>query len=182
MISIIYYVALNFVSGGAVIADAVDATVFFAALYLGITAIACFWHYREFIVGGLGGSAVSYVWVPLAGGVTLFVLLGYSFKVYWDPNQSYFTITVFGITIGGTLVVVVLATIAGLAWMLWSMRTQAVYFERREHAARPLDHRRRPGRPGRPRRRRARRPGAAGRTAAGSGRRRLPIDPARTGW
>jgi hypothetical protein len=68
------------------------------------------------------------VWVPLAGGVALFVLLGYSFKVYWDPNQSYFTITVFGITIGGTLVVVVLATIAGLAWMLWSMRTQAAYF------------------------------------------------------
>jgi amino acid transporter len=127
VISIIYYVALNFVSGGAVIADAVDATVFFAALYLGITAIACFWHYREFIVGGFG-RAVSYVWVPLAGGVALFVLLAYSFKVYWDPNQSYFTITVFGITIGGTLVVVVLATIAGLAWMLWSMRTQAAYF------------------------------------------------------
>jgi len=120
-------VALNFVSGGAVIADAVDATVFFAALYLGITAIACFWHYREFIVGGFG-RAVSYVWVPLAGGVALFVLLAYSFKVYWDPNQSYFTITLFGITIGGTLVVVVLATIAGLLWMLWSMRTQPEYF------------------------------------------------------
>lgn len=74
------------------------------------------------------GRAVSYVWVPLAGGVALFVLLAYSFKVYWDPNQSYFTISVFGITIGGTLVVVVLATIAGLLWMLRSMRTQAVYF------------------------------------------------------
>jgi len=35
---------------------------------------------------------------------------------------------VFGITIGGTLVVVVLATIAGLVWMLWSMRTQPEYF------------------------------------------------------
>jgi amino acid transporter len=126
-ISIVYYVALNFVSGGSVIADAVDATVFFAALYLGITAIACFWHYREFVTGGFR-RAVSYVWVPLAGGVALFVLLAYSFKIYWDPGQSYFTITVFGITIGGTLVVVVIATIVGLLWMLWSMGTQREFF------------------------------------------------------
>jgi hypothetical protein len=56
------------------------------------------------------------------------VLLAYSFKVYWDPNQSYFTITVFGITIGGTLVVVVIAAIAGLLWMLWSMRAHPEYF------------------------------------------------------
>lgn len=56
------------------------------------------------------------------------MLLADCFKVYWDPNQSYFTIRVFGITIGGTLVVVVIATIAGLLWMLWSIRTQAVYF------------------------------------------------------
>ena len=147
VISIIYYVALNFVSGGAVIADAVDATVFFAALYLGITAIACFWHYREFISVGSGGRSAT-CGCRCAGGVALFVLLAYSFKVYWDPNQSYFTIKVFGITIGGTLVVVVLATIVGLVWMLWSMRTQAVVLQRREHAARPVDHRRRRGRPG----------------------------------
>jgi amino acid transporter len=127
VLSIVYYVVLNFVSGGSVIADAVDATVFFAALYLGITAIACAWHYREFVAGGFR-RAVSYVWVPLAGGVALFVLLAYSFKIYWDPEESYFTINVLGITIGGTLVVVGIATIVGLLWMLWSMRTQPEFF------------------------------------------------------
>ena len=67
------------------------------------------------------------MWVPLAGGA-LFVLLAYSFKIYWDPEESYFTINVLGIAIGGTLVVVGIATIVGLLWMLWSMRTQREFF------------------------------------------------------
>src|SRR6202012_5699982 len=112
---------------GSILSHLLLFMVLTSAAATSITAIACFWHCRELVPGG-AGRAVSYVWVPLAGGVALFVLLAYSFKVYWDPDQSYFTITVFGITIGGTLVVVVLATIAGLLWMLWSMRTQAVYF------------------------------------------------------
>ncbi len=44
VMSVIYYVALNFVSNGDVISDAVTATTFFATLYLGITAAACTWH------------------------------------------------------------------------------------------------------------------------------------------
>ena len=45
--SIIFYLALNFVSGGQVLSDAVTATVFFAAMYLGISSAACTWHFRD---------------------------------------------------------------------------------------------------------------------------------------
>src|SRR5579875_1876198 len=45
-LSIVYYAALNFLSHGNVISDAVTATTFFAALYLAISALACAWHYR----------------------------------------------------------------------------------------------------------------------------------------
>jgi len=127
VVSVIYYVSLNFVSHGAVISDAVTATTFFATLYLGITAAACTWHYRSLISHGFR-TAVSYVWVPALGALSLFAVLAYSFKIYWDPEESYFDIKVFGVTIGGTLVVVGITTIVGLVWMLYSERTQREYF------------------------------------------------------
>jgi amino acid transporter len=127
VMSVVYYVALNFVSNGDVISDAVTATTFFATLYLGITAAACTWHYRSVISQGFR-AAVSYVWVPALGAFCLFAVLAYSFKVYWDPEESYFDVNVFGITIGGTLVVVGITTIVGLVWMLYSERTLPEYF------------------------------------------------------
>lgn len=127
VVSIVYYVALNFVSGGAVISDAVTATTFFAALYLGITAVACAWHYRPALSQGLR-TATSYVWVPALGAIFLFAVLAYSFKIYWDPGQSYFEVTIFGVTIGGTLIVVGLTVIIGLVWMLACQRTQREFF------------------------------------------------------
>ena len=47
VMSIVFYVIMNFVSGGNVIADSVSAGTFFIALYLGITGFACTWHYRR---------------------------------------------------------------------------------------------------------------------------------------
>jgi amino acid transporter len=126
-LSIVYYVALNFISHGAVISDAVTATTFFAALYLGITAVACAWHYRLTIRSGVR-LATSYVWVPALGGLALFILLAYSFKVYWDPGQSYFEAHLFGITIGGTLLIVTVTTIVGLVWMLFLQRRYRWFF------------------------------------------------------
>jgi amino acid transporter len=125
--SVIYYLVLNFVSGGSVISDAVTATTFFAALYLGITAVACSWHYRAAVRTGVR-NAISYVWAPALGAFLLFAMIVWSFKVYWDPNQSYFELHLFGLTIGGTLMMVVITIIVGVVWMLVSMRTNPEYF------------------------------------------------------
>ncbi len=127
-VSIVYYVALNFLSHGNVIADAVTAATFFVALYLGITAVACAWHYRAALRAGFR-SAFSLVIVPAAAAIMLFVLLGWSVKVYVDPGQSYVDVKLPLIGhVGGVLLVGVATALVGLAWMLVSQRTQRAFF------------------------------------------------------
>ena len=118
--SVIYYIALNFISGGNVIGDAVTATTFFAALYLAITALACAWHYRAQIFASVRTS-VSNVIVPALGAFSLFAMIAWSFKTYWSPSQSYVDVhlPLIGIHVGGVLLLVVLTTIIGLAWMAY---------------------------------------------------------------
>jgi amino acid transporter len=125
--SIIYYIALNFISGGSVISDAVTATTFFVALYLGITAASCAWHYRSYVGHGLR-MACSYVVTPALGAFSLFFVLAYSFKAYWPADQSYFETTILGLRVGGIMLVVVVTAIIGLAWMAWLQRGHREYF------------------------------------------------------
>jgi len=118
VVSIIYYAAINFISGGNVIADAVTATTFFAALYLGITGVACAWHYRSVIALGLR-KTVSQIIVPALGAFCLFALLFWSIKVYVDPSQSYIEIKLPLIgEVGGVLLIAAITAIVGLVWML----------------------------------------------------------------
>ena len=114
--AMIYYIALNFLSHGNVISDAVTATTFFAALYLGITAFACTWHYRSYMREG-ARRAFSYVIVPLLAGIALFFMIVWSAKVYWNPSESDFTVRWFGLHIGGVLLIVAITTIVGIVWM-----------------------------------------------------------------
>ena len=123
VLSIVYYVGLNFVSNGNVIADAVTATTFFAALYLAITAVACMWHYRTYLRLGVR-RAFSYVIVPALGAVALIAMIGWSFKVYWAPDESDFAVTLFGVHIGGVLMIVGITAIVGGIWMEATARTK----------------------------------------------------------
>ena len=118
--SIIYYAAINFISGGSVIADAVTATSFFAALYLGITGVACAWHYRSAIYLGVR-TTVSQIVTPVLAAIMLFGLLAWSFKVYLEPSQSEFELTlpVVGVRMGGVLFIVAVTAIVGLLWMFY---------------------------------------------------------------
>ncbi len=120
VLSAVFYVIMNFVSGGNVIADSVSAGTFFIALYLGITGFACAWHYRRsFRAGGLG------LWtrgvMPLLSGVLLFALLGWNVYTYTDPNQSY-TSWLLPVAphwrLGGVLLVGIATTLLGLGCMV----------------------------------------------------------------
>jgi amino acid transporter len=127
VVSIVYYTAINFLSGGNVISDAVTATTFFAALYLAISAAACAWHYRVEVHRGLR-SAFSNVWVAtLSAGSLLFVLV-WSFKVYLQPDQSYVELHIFGWHVGGVLLIVIVSAIVGLLWMFASQITNPEFF------------------------------------------------------
>jgi amino acid transporter len=127
--SIIYYIALNFISGGNVISDAVTATTFFAALYLAITCLACTWHYRTKLLAGLRIS-ISRVIVPALGAFILFAMIAWSFKTYFDPSQSYVDvhIPIIDVHVGGVLFLVIVSAIIGLIWMLFSERRHRGFF------------------------------------------------------
>ncbi len=128
VISVFYYAVLNFVAHGNVISDAVTATTFFAALYLGITGIAAAWHYRSSLSAGIG-AAFSRVVMPALSAVALYTVLAWSIKTYLDPSQSYTVVTlpIIG-QVGGTMLIAVITVIVGLGWMLYCERTEPEFF------------------------------------------------------
>jgi amino acid transporter len=127
-VSIVYYAALNFLSHGNVIADAVTSATFFVAVYLGITGVACAWHYRRDLREGIG-AAFSRVIVPALAAVSLFGLLAWSVKVYLDPSQSYVVVSLPLVgQVGGTLLIAVITGLVGLVWMLICQQTHPGFF------------------------------------------------------
>jgi amino acid transporter len=127
VLSVVYYAALNFLSHGNVISDAVTATTFFAALYLAISALACAWYYRAAIRIS-ARAAFSDVIVPGLAALILFFVIGWSVKVYLQPDESYVTLNLFGWHVGGTLFVVIITTLVGLVWMFSLERGHREYF------------------------------------------------------
>jgi amino acid transporter len=126
--SIVFYLALNFVSGGGVLADAVTATVFFAAVYLGISSAACTWHFRDRAFAQWR-DALSKFWVPLAATVMLYALVIYNLIETGHASYSYTTLRlpVLG-TIGTAMFIVVITAIIGLICMEACRRTSPQFF------------------------------------------------------
>ncbi len=126
--SVIFYVILNFVSGGNVISDAVTATVFFAALYLGISSAACMWHFRDTIHRGWRESLGKF-WIPLAATVFLYLLLLYNIIFYLKPSESYTQIDLPVIGNVGTVIFIVIVTaIVGVIAMYYCRLTSPQFF------------------------------------------------------
>jgi amino acid transporter len=87
-ISIVLYVAFNYVSGGNLIPDAVSAIGVMIAFYYGLTGFSCAWYYRK----DLSASSRN-LWMqgilPVVGGLMLYFILGWSLYFYWQPVNSY---------------------------------------------------------------------------------------------
>jgi amino acid transporter len=126
--SIIFYLALNFVSGGGVLSDAVTATTFFAALYLGISSAACTWHFRDRMLANWRDSLPKF-WVPLTATVMLYLLVIYNLIYDGRATNSYTTVRlpVFG-HVGTALVIVIVTAIIGLVCMEACRRTSPRFF------------------------------------------------------
>jgi hypothetical protein len=54
---------------------------------------------------------------PLTGGIILWLILGWSFWYYWNPDESYTTWDVFGHTFGGTFTLDVGTLLIGIILM-----------------------------------------------------------------
>ena len=126
--SIIFYLALNFVSGGGVLGDAVSATTFFAAVYLGISSAACMWHFRDRAFSHWRDS-LSKFWVPLASTVLMYALVIYNAIYLGHAENSYVTINlpIFG-TVGTAIFIVIVTAIIGLLCMEACRRTSPRFF------------------------------------------------------
>ena len=127
-VSAVVYVAINFMSGGAVISDSVTACGIFIAMYYGITGFACAWYYRKTLTKTPRDLFMQGV-IPVLGGLILFFAMGWSFyldyKTTGDDEASYTFPHVPGLgNVGGVSVIVVVAAVIGLVLMVayWSAR------------------------------------------------------------
>src|SRR3984885_1594033 len=131
-ISIVLYAAMNYISGGNVISDAVTSCGIFIAPYYGLTGFACVWYYRR----NLRTSARN-LWMqgilPLLGGLILWFLGGYSLWEDYDVNtgNSYTSYTIPGIhwEVGGVFVIVFLSWLAGLIFWIFLRIRQPAFFQ-----------------------------------------------------
>ena len=119
LISIAFYVAVNFVSNGiGVIGDAVIAIGLYIAFYYGLTGFACAWYYRRNLLSSTRNLFMQGIF-PVAGALMLWFLGGWSIWLDYDvATANDFTFwTVPGIhwQIGGAFVIAVGAALVGVA-------------------------------------------------------------------
>jgi amino acid transporter len=89
LVSIAFYLAVNYVSHGNVINDAVTAIGLMIAFYYGLTGFACVWYYRKTLTKNTRDFFMQGV-LPFLGGAILFFAGGWSIYLDWlDPNQNH---------------------------------------------------------------------------------------------
>jgi amino acid transporter len=133
-ISIVLYAAMNYISKGAVIADAVTSCGIFIASYYGLTGFACAWYYRR----NLRTSARN-LWMqgilPVIGGLILYFLGGWSLWEDYDVNSdaSYTTFRIPGLNwvVGGVFVIVFLSVLIGVIFFIYLRISQPAFFKGR---------------------------------------------------
>ena len=133
-ISFVLYAAMNYMSHGNVISDAVTSCGIFIAAYYGLTGFACAWYYRK----NLRSSARN-LWMqgilPALGGVILYFLGGWSLWMDYDvaTENSYTTFTVPGLgwQIGGVFVIVFVTALVGLIFFIALRVSQPDFFKGR---------------------------------------------------
>ena len=127
LVAIALYVVMNFLSAGHVISDSVDALGVMIAFYYGLTGWACVWYYRKSITDNVRNFFVLGV-MPLLGAIILYFILCWSFWYYWNPDNSYTTLSVFGHTFGGTFILDVGTLVIGVILMFTMQAFRPAFF------------------------------------------------------
>jgi len=132
--SAVLYVALNFLSGGNVIADSVTALGLMIAFYYGLTGFACTWYFRKTLTHSARDLWMQGI-LPSLGGVILFFAMGWSFWLDWkttgDDYNSYTTwLMPFSPhwRIGGVFLIGALTLLVGVVLMfVWRAKAPAFF-------------------------------------------------------
>ena len=133
-ISLLLYIGMNYISGGAVISDAVTACGLFIAFYYGLTALACVWYYRRNLTSSTRNLFMQGI-LPGLGGVILFFLGGWSlwenYDVATENDYTTWTMPVTHWQMGGVFVIYVFTALVGVAFYLYCRVTQPDYFHKK---------------------------------------------------
>lgn len=127
LVSAALYAAMNFVSDGAMIYDAVEACGVAIGFYYGLTALACAWLYRADLTAGLRPAATR-VLGPLLGGVLLLGAAGWTTVTSFAADSSETATTVAGLRIGNIFVLGVGGMLLGLPLMWWYRARHREFF------------------------------------------------------
>jgi amino acid transporter len=119
LVSIVLYVAMNYISAGTVISDSVTALGVLIAFYYGLTGLACFWYYRRTLTESTRHLFMRGI-LPLAGWAIMWAIGGYSLWYDWSPANSYTSWRVPGLHwhMGGAFLLAAASLLLGVVLML----------------------------------------------------------------
>jgi amino acid transporter len=130
-VSIVLYVAMNYISGGNVIYDAVTAIGIYIAFYYGLTALTCVWYYRRTLT-----SSARNLWmrgiIPGLGWLLMWAAGIYALQSDWTANFGYTFWTVPGLhwEVGGIFLIALGAAIAGVLGFIYMRITSPAFFRK----------------------------------------------------
>jgi amino acid transporter len=118
VVSIGFYVAMNYASKGQVITDSVTALGVMIAFYYGLTGLSCCWYYRKTFTKNVRDLFMQGV-LPLLGWAIMWAIGGYSLDQDWGPGSSLTSWTVPGVHwhIGGAFLLAAGALVIGVILM-----------------------------------------------------------------
>jgi Kef-type K+ transport system membrane component KefB len=131
-ISIVMYAAMNYMSGGNMILDAITAIGVWIAFYYGLTGWTCLWYYRRVLTRNTRELFMKGV-LPGLGGLIMFGAGAWSLKedFFFSSGQSYTAWHLpFGPhwEIGGVFLIFLLSALVGLICALaWRVAGPAFF-------------------------------------------------------
>jgi amino acid transporter len=132
-VSIILYVAMNYISGGLVIGDAVTAIGLYIAFYYGLTGFACAWYYRKNLTSSTRNLFMQGIF-PALGGVILYFLGGFSvwqnYDVATQNDYTMWTVPFIHWQVGGAFVIIVLTAVVGVIAYLACRISNPAFFHK----------------------------------------------------
>ncbi len=115
LVSIAFYVVMNYTSKGLVIVDSVTALGVLIAFYYGLTGLSCFWYYRKNLRQNTRDLFMQGI-LPLLGWAIMWAIGGYSLDQDWGTGSSDTSWTVPGVHwhIGGAFLLAAGSMVLGV--------------------------------------------------------------------
>jgi len=131
LVSIALYIPMNYLSGGAVIPDAVTAIGLYIAFYYGLTAITCVWYYRKTLRENSRNLWMRGI-LPGLGWLILWAAGIYSLQSDWVATNSstFYTIPGLHWQVGGSFLIAFLSALAGVIVFIYCRITGPAFFKK----------------------------------------------------